>query len=93
MRGQAHLFALADQRAVGDQRLDDQVEEALILGDASPQRLARHPDRYQVHALGFTASLVLPQRRVQIATRYFHEFAARSTFQGYSFQVSGSVNF
>jgi len=49
--------------------------------------------RYQVHALGVTGSLVLPGRRVQVGSRYLHEFEARSTFQGYSVQVSASVNF
>jgi hypothetical protein len=49
--------------------------------------------RYQVHALGLSAGLVLPGRRVQLGTRYMHEFEARSTFQGYSVQVSASVNF
>jgi len=49
--------------------------------------------RYQVHALGLSAGLVLPGRRLQLGTRYMHEFEARSTFQGYSVQVSASVNF
>jgi hypothetical protein len=49
--------------------------------------------RYQVHALGLSAGLVLPGRRVQLGTRYMHEFEARSTFQGYSVQVSASLNF
>lgn len=49
--------------------------------------------RYQVHALGLSASLVLPGRRVQVGTRYLHELVARSTFRGFSFQVSGAVNF
>ena len=49
--------------------------------------------RYQVHALGVSAGLVLPGRRVQVGTRYLHEFDAHSTVRGYSLQVSGSVNF
>ncbi len=49
--------------------------------------------RYQVHALGLSASLLMPSRRVQVGIRYLPEFDARSTFQGYSLQVSGSVNF
>ncbi|HKP29973.1 MAG TPA: transporter [Gemmatimonadales bacterium] len=49
--------------------------------------------RYQVHAIGLAANLLLPGRRVNLGTRYLHELEARSTFQGYSFQILGSVNF
>ena len=49
--------------------------------------------RYQVHAIGLTAGLLLPGRRVTLGTRYLHEFEARSTFQGGSFQLSAAVNF
>lgn len=49
--------------------------------------------RYQVHALGLSASLLMPGRQVQVGARYLPEFAARSTFQGYSVQVSGALNF
>jgi hypothetical protein len=49
--------------------------------------------RYQVHSLGLAATLLLPARRVQVGTRYMHEYEARSTFRGYSFQVSASLNF
>jgi hypothetical protein len=49
--------------------------------------------RYEVHALGLSAGLIMPGRRVQLGTRYLHEVEARSTFQGFAFQVSGSVNF
>ena len=49
--------------------------------------------RYQVHALGGTAGLLMPGRRVQVGTRYMREFEARSTFQGYALQISGSVTF
>ena len=49
--------------------------------------------RYTVNAIGFTANVVWPQRRVSLGLKYFKEFANRSTFQGYSTQISGSVGF
>jgi hypothetical protein len=48
---------------------------------------------YRVNALGFASSLILPERKVSIGVKYFKEFADRSTFQGYSFQISGTINF
>ena len=49
--------------------------------------------RYSVNSMGFAASVVWPQRRVSLGLKYFKEFANRSTFQGYSTQISGSVGF
>ena len=49
--------------------------------------------RYSVNGIGFTANVVWPQRRVSLGLKYFKEFANRSTFQGYSTQISGSVGF
>jgi hypothetical protein len=49
--------------------------------------------RYSVNAIGFTANVVWPQRRVSLGIKYFEEFANRSTFQGYSTQISGSIAF
>ncbi len=49
--------------------------------------------RYSVNAIGFTANVVWPQRRVNLGIKYFKEFANRSTFQGYSTQISGSIGF
>jgi len=46
---------------------------------------------YRVNAAGFASNLLLPERKVNIGLKYFKEFANRSTFQGYSLQVSGSV--
>jgi hypothetical protein len=48
---------------------------------------------YRVNALGFTSNLDLPERKVKLGFKYFKEFANRSTFQGHSLQVSGSVSF
>jgi hypothetical protein len=46
---------------------------------------------YKVNALGFSANVILPARKVSLGVKYFHEFANRSTFQGYSLQISGSI--
>ena len=46
--------------------------------------------RYKVNALGFASSVSLP-RKINIGFKYFKEFANRSTFQGHSIQISGSV--
>jgi hypothetical protein len=48
---------------------------------------------YHVNALGFASSLVLPARKVSVRVKYFKEFEDRSTFQGYSFQITGSIKF
>jgi hypothetical protein len=48
---------------------------------------------YKVNALGFTSSLMLPGRKVNVGAKYFKEFSNRSTFQGYSLQISGTINF
>lgn len=49
--------------------------------------------RYKVNALGFTSNVVLPKRKMSVGVRYFKEFANRSTFQGHSVQISGSIKF
>ena len=50
-------------------------------------------DRYDVNSLGFAASAAWPARGVSLSLKYFKEFANRSTFEGYSTQISGSVAF
>lgn len=50
-------------------------------------------DRYAVNALGFTSNLIVPNQRLNLGFKFFEEFANRSTFQGFSLQISGSVNF
>ena len=50
-------------------------------------------DYYKVNALGVGAHLVLPKPKLNFGFKYFKEFANRSTFQGYSVQVSGSIKF
>lgn len=48
---------------------------------------------YRINALGFTSSVVLPRRNVSVGVKYFEEFEDRSTYQGYSFQITGSIKF
>jgi hypothetical protein len=48
---------------------------------------------YAVNALGFAGNLSLPARRVGLGLKYYQEFSNRSTFQGYSLQITGSVAF
>jgi len=47
---------------------------------------------YKVNALGFGANVNLPGK-VNVGFKYFQEFANRSTFQGHSIQISGSISF
>lgn len=54
----------------------------------APAQAAAH---YKVNALGFSANLMLPVRKVSFGVKYFREFENRSTFQGYSLQISGSI--
>ena len=48
---------------------------------------------YRINALGFTSSVILPTRNVSVGVKYFKEFEDRSTYQGYSFQITGSIKF
>ncbi len=56
----------------------------------TPQQAAAH---YKVNALGFVSNVMLPWHKVSVGFKYFKEFANRSTFQGYSVQMSGSIYF
>jgi hypothetical protein len=46
--------------------------------------------RYHVNSLGFATSFNLP-RKINLGFKYFQEFSNRSTFQGHSIQISGSI--
>ena len=50
-------------------------------------------DRYAVNALGFAVNSTFPKHKAAVGLKYFKEFANRSTFQGYSVQLSGSISF
>jgi hypothetical protein len=48
---------------------------------------------YKVNALGFTANAVLPAQKASIGLKYFREFECRSTYQGYTLQISAAITF
>jgi hypothetical protein len=45
-----------------------------------------------VNAVGFAVNLAFPKRKASLGFKYFKEFLDRSTFQGYSVQLSGSIS-
>ncbi|WP_334266518.1 SphA family protein [Edaphobacter sp. HDX4] len=55
--------------------------------------LAQSTAHYKVNALGFTSNVTLPARKVSTGVKFFKEFADKSTFQGYSVQISIAVSF
>src|SRR5688572_2219788 len=48
---------------------------------------------YRVSSLGFTSNVILPSQKLNVGFKYFSELSGRSTFQGYSAQISGSIRF
>jgi len=54
---------------------------------------AQSSAHYRVNAVGFASSLMLPARKLSVGVKYFKEFEDRSTFQGYSLQITGSIKF
>jgi hypothetical protein len=50
-------------------------------------------DHYKVNAVGFATNVVLPPQKLSVGFKYFQEFSNRSTFQGHSIQISGSIKF
>jgi hypothetical protein len=56
----------------------------------TPEQAKAH---YRVNALGFASNVSLPRRKVSMGFKYFKEFSNKSTFQGYSVQISGSIKF
>ena len=54
---------------------------------------AQAESRYSVNSLGVTAAVTWPARKVSVGIKYFREFSSRSTFQGYSTQISTSIGF
>jgi hypothetical protein len=52
---------------------------------------AASEERYAVNSLGLAVSSAFPKHRASVGLKYFKEFANRSTFQGYSLQLSGSI--
>ena len=56
----------------------------------SPSQAMAH---YKVNALGAVSNVTIPKRKLSLGFKYFKEFSNRSTFQGHSFQLSGSFHF
>lgn len=50
-------------------------------------------ERYAINAIGFVVNLVYPNQRLNVSVRFFDEFANRASYQGYSFQIAGSMGF
>lgn len=48
---------------------------------------------YKVNAVGFSSNVFLPAQKLSLGFKYFQEFSDRSTFQGHSVQISGSIKF
>ena len=57
--------------------------------DVTPAEMAA---RYRINALGVAANVLLPGRKVSLGAKYLKEFSNRSTFQGYSIQIFGSLS-
>lgn len=55
--------------------------------------VAQATSHYRVNALGFAANAMLPARKVSAGFKYFKEFSNKSTFQGYSAQISAAISF
>ena len=49
--------------------------------------------RYRVNSLGLAANLILPERQMSLGAKLFREFSNRSTFEGYSVQITGAITF
>jgi hypothetical protein len=49
--------------------------------------------RYRVNSLGIAANFILPERRMSLGAKFYKEFANRSTFEGYSVQITGAITF
>src|SRR5688572_3570536 len=49
--------------------------------------------RYRVSSVGFVSNVTLPAQKLNLGFKYFSEISSRSTFQGYSAQISGSIGF
>jgi hypothetical protein len=50
-------------------------------------------DRYAINSIGVASQFTFPNQRLNLGMKFFDEFADRSTFQGYSLQFTGVLNF
>ncbi len=55
--------------------------------------VAASTERYAVNSLGFVVNSAFPKYKASLGVKYFKEFSDRSTFQGYSVQIAGSISF
>jgi hypothetical protein len=49
-------------------------------------------ERYSVNSVGFAVNTVFPKHKTSLGLKFFKEFMNRSTFQGYSVQISASIS-
>jgi len=56
----------------------------------TPEQAAAHSN---ANALGLAANAVLPEQKVSVVVKYFREFECRSTYQGYTLQISAAISF
>jgi hypothetical protein len=69
-------------------------EQRQTTGKSGPGVTSAQADaRYAINALGVAGQLGLPARGVGLGLRYYGEFSNRSTYEGYSLQITGSVTF
>jgi len=54
----------------------------------TPEQAAAH---YNVYSLGAAANALFPAKKVSVGLKYFQEFASKSTFQGYTLQISFAI--
>jgi len=48
---------------------------------------------YKVNGMGLAANALFPGRKASIGIKYFHEFECRSTYQGYTLQITAAIAF
>jgi hypothetical protein len=48
-------------------------------------------EHYKVNAVGLAVNAMVPEGKASIGMKYFREFDCRSTFQGYTLQISGAI--
>lgn len=55
--------------------------------------LEESKDRYAINAFGLALNMAFPKKKASLNLKYFKEFADRSTFEGYSLQLTGAISF
>jgi hypothetical protein len=61
--------------------------------DTTRPRVIAADTPYKVNALGASAGVVLPERKVSVDVKYFKEFSNQATVEGHSLQISAGVTF